>query len=421
MDHSFFDADERARDLTGIESFATGSRVATGFGYLNADGTVDTDRPVELWITCRMTHVFSLAHLRGVAGAGELAAHGVACLSTFFHDHDHGGWFAAIGYDADHLTIVDDRKAAYAHAFVVLASSSATIAGIDGARELLDRALANQEERWWEADAQKVYESFDRTFTECEDYRGVNANMHTTECYLAAFDATDDRRWLDRAVGILRWVIDEHARGNNWRIPEHFDAHWREIPDYNIDRPKDPFRPFGYTPGHGLEWARLALHAGAQLARLGEEIPAWIVPAARALVERAVADGWHADGEDGFVYTVDATGAPVARERMHWVLCEAIGAASVLADAVTGGGGYAAEEDGEEVATRLREQCNEWWSYAQRFLIERPGEWLHELDEHNRPSTQTWPGKPDAYHVAQMLQLPSLPIAPTFARAIKER
>lgn len=417
-----FPADERQNDFRALMNFAAKSRVETGFGYLLSDGTIDAERPVELWITCRMTHVFSLAHLLGIDGARELAAHGVHSLERGFEDPRYGGWFSAIdhGFGTDGRGIpVDDGKAAYAHAFVILAASSASIAGIEGARELLDRALANQEEYWWESDAGKVRESFNRAFSQTEDYRGVNANMHTTEAYLAAFDATDDSTWLERAVGILTWVIDTQARSMGWRVPEHFDAKWNVLPDYNIDKPKDPFRPYGFTPGHAFEWARLAIHAGAQLHRIGRDIPGWIQPAARALVSQAVADGWHGDGADGFVYTVDGNGQPVARERMHWVLCEALGAAATLARMSAGKDGYEADSD-DAFGAELERSMGKWWAYAKDKFIEYPGQWFHELDEDNQPSTVTWPGKPDAYHIAQMHLLPDLPLAPTFARAVRE-
>lgn len=416
-----FPVDERRRDYRALVDFATQARVETGFGYLQSDGVVDVERPVELWITCRMTHVFALSQLLGFEDARELATHGVRSLERGFEDLQYGGWFSAIEHEfgADGRGVpVDDTKAAYAHAFVVLAASSASIAGIDDARDLLDRALVNQEERWWEQGASKVRESFDRAFSQTENYRGVNANMHTTEAYLAAFDATNDVTWLDRAVGILTWVIDNQARSMGWRVPEHFDAHWNVLPDYNIDRPKDPFRPYGFTPGHAFEWARLAVHAGAQLHRIEREIPEWIQPAARALFTQAVADGWHRDGAEGFVYTVGADGQPVARERMHWVLCEALGAAATLARMTAGKDGYHGDDDA--FSEELERCMSQWWTYAKDKLIEFPGQWFHELDESNYPSTVTWPGKPDTYHIAQMLLLPDLPLAPTFARALRD-
>ena len=70
-----------------------------------------------------------------------------------------------------------------------------------------------------------------------------------------------DRRYIDRALRILRRVVHEFARDADWRLPEHFDAQWQVLPDYNRDRPADQFRPFGVTIGHVLEWSRLALNA----------------------------------------------------------------------------------------------------------------------------------------------------------------
>ncbi|MDO5048749.1 MAG: AGE family epimerase/isomerase [Actinomycetaceae bacterium] len=411
-----FNAETRAEQFDAIVNFAKGSRVDTGFGYLDAEGNVDTSRPVELWITCRMTHVFSLAALKGDKKAAKLATHGVHSLSTYFHDKEFGGWFSAIGHDSEDVEIVDGTKAAYAHAFVVLAASSATIAQIEGADELLNMALLAQDEIWWEDEHAKVRESFNRELTETEDYRGVNANMHTVESYLAAFDATADRKWLDRALAILEWVLNEQAAGNNWRIPEHYTPDWEPIADYNIDKPKDPFRPYGYTPGHGLEWARLALHAGAELELAGETAPEWIREGAKELVQRAIEDGWNVDGKPGFVYTVDGDGKPVANERMHWVLCEAIGAVETLLAKLR----RDEREDEKGLIKQLRRLPQEYWDYAERYLIDVKGNWIHELDQFNLPSTNTWPGKPDAYHVAQMLLLPDLPLAPTFALALKQ-
>ena len=38
-----------------------------------------------------------------------------------------------------------------------------------------------------------VVEQWDETFSTLDDYRGVNANMHTVEAFLAAADALGDR------------------------------------------------------------------------------------------------------------------------------------------------------------------------------------------------------------------------------------
>ena len=207
----------------------------------------------------------------------------------------------------------------------------------------------------------------------------------------------------------------------SWRIPEHYTADWQVTPDYNADKPADPFRPFGITPGHGLEWARLMLQARGALAALGDEPPSWMLPSAAALFDAAVRDGWHVDGEPGFVYTTDFDGAPIVRERMHWVLCEAVGAGVVLGRIIDEGAAAAATLPDGLSAARLSRDVATWLDYARQYLIEAPGRWFHELDAANVVSTRTWPGKPDAYHVAQLLLLPTVPTSESFAKALRDR
>ncbi len=425
MSAPWFDPALRSRydeEFRAIVGFARGSQVDTGFGYMGPDGRVDVSRPVELWITCRMTHVFCLAAMLGIEGAAELADHGLTALRGPFHDLVNGGWYSQIEHTVDAegngVPVPGSTKEAYAHAFVVLASSSAVAAGRPGAHELLDEALDAEERFWWEPEYGRVRESWDLAFTHTEDYRGVNANMHTTECFLSAYDVTEDAVWLDRAVGILRFVHDQ-AKEHDWRIPEHFTATWQPLPDYNRDQPAHPFRPFGVTPGHGLEWSRLMLQARAALLVRNETPEEWMFDGARHLFDRAVEDGWAVDGAPGFVYTTDFKGHPVVRERMHWVLCEAIGAAIVqgkvlaVEDAAVGSSAHAGDIEA------LGREVEAWDDYAWRFLREAPGRWFHELTPQNAPGTRTWPGKPDAYHVAQMLLLTRLPATPTFAVAIR--
>src|SRR5690242_8528696 len=70
-----------------------------GFAWLDDAGRPELDRPVELWITCRMTHVYALSHLMGRSDGAGLADHGVAALRGRMRDRQHGGWYAKVGRD----------------------------------------------------------------------------------------------------------------------------------------------------------------------------------------------------------------------------------------------------------------------------------------------------------------------------------
>lgn len=387
-------------ETDALLDFARASHTPTGFGRLDADGVLEPGIPDELWITCRMTHVFSLGALMGRPGCAPLVDHGLASLQNHFEDAEYGGWYSAITADGP----ANDIKEAYAHAFVLLAASSALAAKRPGARELLDRALRVSEQRFWDEEQGMVVESWDRTFTECEEYRGVNATMHTVEAYLAVADVTGEEIWRERALRVTRRVVDVFARENEWRIPEHFDTDWRPLLDYNADEPAHPFRPFGATIGHWMEWARLTVQLAAALKDSGREVEEWMEPAACALFEAGVREGWAVDGADGFVYTIDFAGEPVVHERMHWVVCEALATAAVL-HRLTGRAEYT-------------DWYERWWDYVAQYLLERPGAWTHELDASNEPSGRTWPGKPDAYHAVQTTLMPRLPLAPSFAAAL---
>jgi mannose/cellobiose epimerase-like protein (N-acyl-D-glucosamine 2-epimerase family) len=388
-------------DLPGLLAFAARAQVPEGgFGHLAADGSLE-HRPQETYVVARMTHVFGLAHLLGHPGAAGLARHGVAALLDGpLHDAEHGGWRAAED---------DDTKAAYVHAFAVLAGATATTAGIDGGRQLLGSALAVWDGRFWDDAEGLAVEEWTRDWSVRSDYRGANANMHGVEATLAAADALAAEDPLAAATlrrhalrGTER-IVHGWTRERDWRLPEHFTATWEPLPEHNRNRPADPFRPYGVTVGHQFEWARLCLHLRAAL---GEDAPAWLLEDAVALFDAAAGRGWAADGEPGFPYTLDWNDRPVVGARMHWVLCEAVAAATVL-HAVTGEPRYA-------------ELAGAWRAHGEdRFADPATGSWHHELAPDGTVGTTVWAGQPDAYHLAQMLLLTDHPVRGSIAAALR--
>ena len=350
-----------------------------GYAYLDARGRQLPAQGAQLWLGARMLHCFSIAHLLGRPGALEVAQHGMDFyLDGAGRDHEHGGWYPIVGGEEP-----SDRKELYGQAHVLLAASSATVAEIPGAEELLAAALDVIDRRFWREDDGACVEAYDRTFTELDPYRGQNANMHLTEAYLAAYEATGDSVLLERAVRIARRIAGPAAveEPGSWRLPEHFDSDWNPLLDFNRDEPRHPFRPYGSQPGHWLEWAKLLM----QLIGQGAE-EAWMQPAAERLFAGAFADAWLPGG--GFAYTVDWDGTPVVRERFFWEPPEGIGAARYL---------WARTGD-----PALEARYRELWRYCdEHFIDHEAGSWFPELDDENRPVTHTWPGKADLYHAFQ--------------------
>ena len=114
--------------------------------YLGDDGTPWTDRPRETWITCRMAHVYSIGKMLGYDGCGELAAKAIKGISNELYDAKSSGWYAGLRADGE---ILPDKQC-YAHAFVILAATSAYLADIEGAKDLLDKALKVYDDKFWD-------------------------------------------------------------------------------------------------------------------------------------------------------------------------------------------------------------------------------------------------------------------------------
>lgn len=375
-----------------------------GSYWLGDDGTPWRDRNRETWITSRMTHVYSLGTFLGHEGSEALVDAGLQGLATGeLHDTLHGGWYAGVTADGAILP----TKQCYAHAFVCLAASSALLAGRDGAAELLKDAQAVYDKWFWEEDKGLSVDTWNTEFTELDPYRGINANMHTVEAFLAMADATGEEFYRVRAGRIIERVAG-WAAANNWRIPEHYTSDWEPDLECNADKKDDQFKPYGATPGHGIEWSRL-IAQWALSTYQDETSPerAHYIEAAEKLYRTAVSDGWNADGARGIVYTTDWQGQPVVHDRMHWTIAEAINTSASLYH-ITGKSEYA-----DDYAAFVQ--------YIDECVIDHVnGSWFHQLNRNNEPIGTVWPGKSDLYHALQATLIPFYSPAVSIATAVKK-
>jgi len=211
--------------------------------------------------------------------------------------------------------ITDTRVMAYGHAFVLLAAASCLRAGITTALETINDTFDFLETYFWDETAGAYNDERDATLETLSPYRGQNANMHMCEALLAAWQATDDVRFLDRAERLADLFAFDLALQSGGQIWEHYDANWHVDMKFNIDYPNDRYKPWGFQPGHQTEWAKLLLILDSE--RPNEK---WL-PKALALYDKAMATGWDEDF-GGIVYGVAPDGSFCASEKYFWVQSE---------------------------------------------------------------------------------------------------
>lgn len=392
-----------------------------GFGYINADGTADRLKPVELDLTARSTYIYALGVLLGIPGSARRCDHGLQALSYTFKDPEHDGWFSLVEplterqvRDNEHGKPVEPEekhKSSRSMSYVLEATAAATIAQRPRAKDLMEQAIAVEEKYFWDESVGRVNDSFNCDFSVMERYHGMSSNLHAVSAFLTIADATQNPIWVKRAARIVEFVIEE-ARKNDWRVPEHFDADWQEDKEYNVGTPADSRRPYGINVGHCFAWSRKIIQVMATLELLGEPVPADGLEAAKNIFDRMAQDAWCKDGNGGFFFTVDYEGKPLMRQHFAWVTSEAIQALTSI--------GFALAEKGASFSDidRYINHYNDWWDYLEAYVIQPDGYWVGELNTNNKPDDTVWPGAPDIYHSVQALLAPRLPNAPSKPLAI---
>lgn len=289
------------------------------------------------------------------------AEHGIQFLQTHHRDSARGGYHWLLEGQEPR----ESKRICYGHAFALLALARAAEAGIPGVESELAHLYQFLMDQFWEPEYGLCKSEYDPNWTTAAEYRGQNANMHMCEAMLAAYEATGDDQYLKRARTIAEALTVRLVGETDGLIWEHYTRDWEHDFDYNRDDPKHTFRPWGYQPGHQIEWAKLlsilARHSDAE----------WLVPRAKELFDAAIAYGWD-DNDGGFYYSVDLDREPLATEKYSWEIAEAIGAAAALYD-VTGD-------------TTYRTWYTDFWEYAETHLINQDRRnWYTKVTAANEP------------------------------------
>ncbi|HET7307206.1 MAG TPA: AGE family epimerase/isomerase [Gammaproteobacteria bacterium] len=345
------------------------------FHYFKDDGAIYERRHRHLVSSTRFVFDYAMAAREFSKPAYlEAARHGLRYLREVHRDPATGGYAWTL---RDNLP-EDRTNHCYGLAFVLLAYAKALQAGVGEAAEWLDETWRLLEARYWDAAAGLYRDEADADW-QFSPYRGQNANMHMCEASLAAYDATGERRYLERAYLLADHMTRRQAEKAGGFIWEHYDSDWEIDWDYNRDNPRHLFRPWGFQAGHQTEWAKLLL----TLDRHIDE--AWLAPRAQELFDATLERAWDAEF-GGIVYGFAPDDSICDADKYYWVQAESLVAAARLAIR-TG-------------QTRYWDWYGRLWAYAwQQFIDHDYGAWYRILDRKNHKySDEKSPAGKTDYH-----------------------
>jgi mannose/cellobiose epimerase-like protein (N-acyl-D-glucosamine 2-epimerase family) len=314
----------------------------------------------------------------------ENVRHGLRFLREAHRNPESSGYAWQLRWQDGRVTILDGTNHCYGLAFVLLAYAHALQAGVNEAGKYLAETYDLMERHFWEPTYGLYADEASADWSTLYPYRGQNANMHACEALLAAFDASGESRYLQRAETIARNITLRQAVLADGNIWEHYHADWSVDWDYNQDDKTNIFRPWGYQPGHFTEWAKLLLILERHSAQLDTSTD-WLLPRAAALFDRAMHHAWdHQHG--GIHYGFDPQGKICDADKYFWVQAESLAAAALLA-----------QRTGE---SKYWNWYDKIWDYAwTHFVDHQHGAWYRILSSDNRKmSDEKSPAGKTDYH-----------------------
>jgi mannose/cellobiose epimerase-like protein (N-acyl-D-glucosamine 2-epimerase family) len=341
------------------------------FHYYKDDGSVYDPETRHLVSSARfvVTHAWAARRFADDPRAPawrEHAAHGLRFLQQV-HGDGSGRYAWLLRFDGGRREVLDDTQRCYGLAFVLLAHASALACGIEAAAPGLAETFRVIERHFWEPDHGLYANDADARW-QLSPYRGQNANMHAVEALLAAYDASGEAPYLERAATVAEGLTRRLAAAHGGLVWEHYHADWTPDPDFHRGERGDLLRPWGFQPGHLAEWARLLLALERVLPDLDADN--WLQHRARQLFAAAVEHGWDRTN-GGLVYTFGPDFAVDDADKHFWVQAEAIGAAAALAERTVEGGYW--------------DWYDRLWTYAwNHFVDHEHGAWYRQLDPKNQ-------------------------------------
>ncbi|NWB92661.1 AGE family epimerase/isomerase [Pseudomonas agarici] len=349
---------------------------------LTFDATPIT-RPKRMRTTARQIYAFAVAHEMGWDGpANDLIDHGIQFITANGRT-DRGGWIKTFNPDG---TVLDGTEDAYDQSCVLLALAHAHRAGHPQALDLATQTFTFLD--------QYLADSKLRGFLEVPGDTGLrrsNPHMHLLESFLAWYDVTGNRDYLQQAARIVDLFRQHLFDAETWTLGEYFTDDWERAPGEKGEWTE---------PGHHFEWAHLLSSFAAASGQKD------VIRHARKLYASAIANGLNRTTELAYG-AVSRHGLALDTQSRSWPQTEAVRAAIAL----DGNGGPDLKPEVEARVGRLF-----------RWHIEQAprGLWIDVIDEKGRPRAEDVPAS-IFYHLVSALTQYLDYVAATQRRSLKCR
>lgn len=288
----------------------------------------------------------------------EVARHGLAFVEQVHWREETQVW----AFTVRDNKCEDMTQQSYAYAFILYMYAACLLAGIHADGSKVCKVYQLLEERFWQPD----HGAYADTLTAdgaLDGYRGQNSNMHICEALIAAHEATKEGRYLERAQLLAETFTQRLAQQADGLVWEHYNTDFKVDWEYNKDDPKNLYRPWGFQPGHQIEWAKNLLN----ICRFAPKD--WMQQRAKELFDRSWEAAW--DNEyGGLVYGFGPDGKWCDGDKYFWVQAESMATAAQL---------YQAFAD-----SKYLERYNSLWKCCwAHFVDHQHGAWWRVLTREN--------------------------------------
>lgn len=334
------------------------------FEDLDLDGAPRLDAVRRVRVQARQVFVYAGATHLGWYDGADIADRCFDFMCRYGQNRDgQGGFVHLINSD---YSVNNARRDLYDHAFYLLSCASLmgckTSARRDAARVLCDELL----------------DFIDLNMGACKGWtegvpatlpRRQNPHMHLFETCMALYDATGERRFMDRADSIFTLFEQYFFDPKHHIIREFFDNDWGYADG-----------PIGETaePGHGCEWVWLL---GQYEARSDVDCSDY----RRALYDRAITDMGFLNDEE------DIDGNIRRSTKRLWVQTELIRAHLTMMDF---GDGSAAQDAAQRATMAMADFA--------RVYLKPDGTWHDQIDAEKAVISTTIPTS-SFYHIYGMI------------------